>query len=303
MLLGGATGPIVPTIPKSTAVDVTGATIQLPATMGVPVRDLDGATYVQSAVRQIPYPATSVASQFVFVEGDAQRDDQHDPVERIGSDSNSFPGSLMPDGQGALVATWTIVPPRGPARRSPIRPQSCRPAPSWRPTRCRTRRPRFTTVQTACRSRRSWRSAREASRSPRIARPSRRSICERRGQLELRHRTDDRHRGLRARRRRDGHRRGGASVRHRCRGSIELGRRVRAVLVPAADMDRGVAGRGARRQYWGSRRLPRRQSILAAASGPPGPATSRRPMRRRRRRGSRRSTGRRVRDKSDATRR
>ena len=82
--------------------------VYLPATMGAPIVDGDGVIYVQYAVRQIPYPATSIASQLSLLK--ILPDGTPSTVELATStEANLFPGSLLPDGNGGVLATWTVV--------------------------------------------------------------------------------------------------------------------------------------------------------------------------------------------------
>ncbi len=118
MLLGGSAGTLVPTIPTSTLTDSTGTNIQVPATMGTPIVDFDGTTYVEYAVRQVPFPATSVASQLYLLKIGMDGTTNTIPLGDS-ADSNLFPGSLMPDGHGSVLATWTIVPPSPPGVPQP----------------------------------------------------------------------------------------------------------------------------------------------------------------------------------------
>jgi len=109
VLLAGTTGqPILsPTIPTSSGTDMNGNVIPIPATMGQPIVDPSGLVFVEYAVRQVPYPPTSVASQLYLLQIGV--DGSTSTVEVSTSDnSNLLPGTLMPDGNGGVLATWTI---------------------------------------------------------------------------------------------------------------------------------------------------------------------------------------------------
>ena len=76
--------------------------------MGAPIVDGDSVIYVQYAVRQIPYPATSIASQLYLLK--ILPDGTTSTVELgTSTEANLFPGSLLPDGNGGVLATWTVV--------------------------------------------------------------------------------------------------------------------------------------------------------------------------------------------------
>ena len=112
-VLGAGGGPVFPTIPTSTLVDVNGQTIHVPATMGQPIVTNDGSAYVMYAVRQLPYPANSVTSQLYLLK--IALDGTETTIQLGAStDANLFPGSLMPNGQGGVLATWADVPPLPP---------------------------------------------------------------------------------------------------------------------------------------------------------------------------------------------
>ena len=168
-------GLVQPWIPQSTVIDMFGSTFHLPATMGAPIVDGDGVIYVQYAVRQIPYPATSIASQLYLLK--ILPDGTTSTVELgTSTEANLFPGSLLPDGNGGVLSTWTVVKIRTPSEPEPYKAAHLSSAGTILNTYTmpsRRRRPRRGRM--ACRSRRRWCWARAARRSRGTRTTSRRS--------------------------------------------------------------------------------------------------------------------------------
>ncbi len=86
--------------------------------MGQPVVDMHGTTSVEYAIRVVPYPATAVSSILYLIQ--ITLDGTATTTQLASSDnSNLLPGPLMPDGNGGILASWSIVPPNPPA---PVQP-------------------------------------------------------------------------------------------------------------------------------------------------------------------------------------
>jgi IPT/TIG domain/Bacterial Ig-like domain (group 2)/Galactose oxidase, central domain/Kelch motif len=120
MIDGGSSGSSssTPTIPTSTGTLYDGEQVPLPATMGQPVVDINGMVSEEYAVRVVPYPATTVSSILYLIQ--ITRDGTTTTTQLASSDNaNLFPGPLMPDANGGVLATWTIVPPNPPAPSQP----------------------------------------------------------------------------------------------------------------------------------------------------------------------------------------
>jgi hypothetical protein len=119
-LVDGSSGYVISalSLPMSTLVDATGQTISVPATMGTPIVDNNSTTFVEFATRHVPYPGTTVSSELWLLRLSASGSTNTLQLSSS-NDSNLFPGSLMPDGQGGVLATWTIVPPSGPTPTQP----------------------------------------------------------------------------------------------------------------------------------------------------------------------------------------
>lgn len=108
-----------PTIPRSSATDMFNQTIMLPATMGVPIVDPDDHIYVQYAVRQVPFsgPMTSQLYLLKIAFDGTETTVQLDSA----TGANLFPGSIVPDGNGGVLATYTRVNSSFPAEPQPYR--------------------------------------------------------------------------------------------------------------------------------------------------------------------------------------
>jgi hypothetical protein len=104
---GGTAGDLTPSIPMSTLVDMFGQSIPVPATVSNPIVDNDGNTYVMYGVRQVSQNGSSVASQLYLLRVDYDDNSVTTIQLEASTDSLLLPGSLMPDGQDGVLATWT----------------------------------------------------------------------------------------------------------------------------------------------------------------------------------------------------
>lgn len=99
-----------PTIPPSTITDEFGDVVSCDcfSPVGQPIFDPDGSIYVEYEVRQIPYPSTTISAAIWLLK--IAEDGSTSTVELSSSSSaNLFPGTITPDGQGGVLATWTIA--------------------------------------------------------------------------------------------------------------------------------------------------------------------------------------------------
>lgn len=115
LVLDGNSGSFVavPSIPASTYTDSFGTTLSGFSPIGPPIVDSDGSAYVEYEVRNINaferggFPA-AVSSVLWLLK---VAPDNSTTATQLSSSSNMnlFPGALIPDGNGGIVATWTIA--------------------------------------------------------------------------------------------------------------------------------------------------------------------------------------------------
>ena len=110
LIFAGGQFGTAPAIPPSTITDQFGtvSTCDCYTPLSAPIVDSDGSIYVEYEVRQITESPASISSILSLMKIGA--DGSATTTQLSSSDSaNLFPGTLMPDGTGGVVATWTIV--------------------------------------------------------------------------------------------------------------------------------------------------------------------------------------------------
>jgi hypothetical protein len=125
LVLDGLSGNILslPPIPPSTFTDPTGASQSCDCLtpVGQPIVDSDGSTYVEYEVRESASFHSSpptVSSSLSLLK--IAPDNSTSTTQLSSSTSaNLFPGTIIPDGQGGVLATWTIVNLNPPAATQP----------------------------------------------------------------------------------------------------------------------------------------------------------------------------------------
>lgn len=123
LVLDGLSGSVLPSltpqIPPSTATDVFGnvSSCDCLTRVGQPIVDSDGSIYLEYEVREIPYPPTNVSSTLWLLK--IAQDGSTSATQLSNSNkANLFPGAILPDGQGGVLATWgvgNLNPPAAPA--------------------------------------------------------------------------------------------------------------------------------------------------------------------------------------------
>ncbi|MFZ0431154.1 MAG: kelch repeat-containing protein, partial [Candidatus Acidiferrales bacterium] len=121
-VLDGSSGSTIanPSIPASSITDQFGdvSTCDCYSPVGQPIVDSDGSIYVEYEVRQIPYPPTTISSTLSLLQ--IMQDGTTNTIQLTSSDnSNLFPGSIIPDGNGGVVASWAVVPSDGSVPTNP----------------------------------------------------------------------------------------------------------------------------------------------------------------------------------------
>jgi hypothetical protein len=102
-----------PQIPPSLYMNSLGGTTQGYSPIGPPIIDSNGTTYVEYEVRDVN-SANQIISAILYL----LSIEQAGPITSIQLSSttnneNFFPGRIIPDGQGGVLATWVIVPANG----------------------------------------------------------------------------------------------------------------------------------------------------------------------------------------------
>ena len=123
MMVDNLTGQILstPPVPPSTFEDITGTPFQGYSRIGPPVVDPDGVAYVAYEVRYVAYPPRVVTTSLWLMKIDTNNVVSHIRLTTTDTDTNLFPGTIIPDGRGGVVATWTFSPSQPPADPSPLR--------------------------------------------------------------------------------------------------------------------------------------------------------------------------------------
>jgi hypothetical protein len=123
MVIDGASSTIVPTppIPPSSFQSFTGQWTEGYSRIGTPMVDADGAIYVQYEQRTVAYPpeVTSTALKLlkIFPYGSSTTT----TLLTMATNTNLFPGRVIPDGQDGVIATYTVQPATGPPDPNPFR--------------------------------------------------------------------------------------------------------------------------------------------------------------------------------------
>ncbi len=116
MLVDGTSGqPIVDVsryIPPSKYTLSDGTVLNGYSPIGPPIVSSDGSAYVEYEVRQIAYPPkiTSAVLYILKIAADQYNTPTTTQLSSTTQDENLFPGRIIPDGQGGVLATWVISP-------------------------------------------------------------------------------------------------------------------------------------------------------------------------------------------------
>lgn len=120
MILDGLTGAklqITPTIPPSSITDAYGTTNTCDCftPVGPPIVDSDGSIYFEYSVREVShYFVNSPVSSILWLMKIAPDGTTSNTQLSSSNVANLWPGTIIPDGQGGIVATWVVdnaVPP------------------------------------------------------------------------------------------------------------------------------------------------------------------------------------------------
>ena len=98
-------------IPPSTDTKLDGTTFDEFSPMGPPIVDTDGSTYLEYEVRYIAANPRRITSAVLYLLKIGP-DNSRTPITLSSTtqDTNLLPGRIIPDGQGGVLATWTVSP-------------------------------------------------------------------------------------------------------------------------------------------------------------------------------------------------
>jgi hypothetical protein len=113
MIVDGETGQqhFAPSIPMSTFTDPFGTVKNEYSRIGPPMVDIDGTAYLEYEVHQLAYPPKVVSATLYLLKLPIDNTPWSTSVlSSTTQDQVLAPGRIIPDGQGGLLATWTLMP-------------------------------------------------------------------------------------------------------------------------------------------------------------------------------------------------
>lgn len=115
MIVNVQTGQIQaePYIPPSSYTSSDGTVSNGYSPIGQPIVGSDGTTYVEYEVRTISYPPQITAANLYLLQIGTDNSASAVELSSTTSDENLFPGRIIPDGQGGVIATWIVDPSNG----------------------------------------------------------------------------------------------------------------------------------------------------------------------------------------------
>jgi hypothetical protein len=118
LVVDGQSGSVLlaPAIPPSTLINSSGQSSSCDCftPVGQPMVDSDGSTYVEYEVRQLDSRGATSASSILWLLKIAPDGTTSTTQLSASNNANLFPGNIIPDGQGGVLATWTVDVPFGP---------------------------------------------------------------------------------------------------------------------------------------------------------------------------------------------
>ena len=121
MILNGTTGALItaPSIPTSSYTSSDGSIVMGYSPIGRPIVDSNGSLFVEYEVRTIAYPLKITSAALYLLEIASDYTQTTTQIASTAADQNLFPGRIIPDGQGGVLATWTIDPSNPPIPLNP----------------------------------------------------------------------------------------------------------------------------------------------------------------------------------------
>lgn len=106
-------------VDSSTSTDSSGRQFADFSPMGPPIVNSDGYTYIEYEVRQIAYPPRITSAILYLLQIAPGNSITRVILSSVTTDTNLLPGRIIPDGQGGVLATWTISPSNPPSPTHP----------------------------------------------------------------------------------------------------------------------------------------------------------------------------------------
>jgi IPT/TIG domain/Bacterial Ig-like domain (group 2)/Galactose oxidase, central domain/Kelch motif len=122
MRINADTGQVLPSpaIPSSTFKDITGTVFAGYSRVGPPMVDAEGVVHLLYEVRDVDYPPRVASAQIWMMDIVPSGASTTTMLTSTTEDQNLFPGRIIPDGAGGLVAAWTVSPSHPPALQYPF---------------------------------------------------------------------------------------------------------------------------------------------------------------------------------------
>jgi hypothetical protein len=117
MMVGGPSQGVY-SIPTSTSTDAQGVTIDVQCCTGPPMVNSDGTAYLEYEVRNIGFTKMISDTLYLF-QINPDNSSKSTVLSSTTQNEALLPGSIIPDGQGGILATWTISPSIGPLPQYP----------------------------------------------------------------------------------------------------------------------------------------------------------------------------------------
>jgi hypothetical protein len=108
-----------PSIPVSTYTNADQSQTLGYSPIGPPIVSSDGSAYVEYEVRTIASPPRVTSATLYLLQIAPNNSTTTIQLSSTTNDENLFPGRILPDGQGGVLATWTINPSNPPVPASP----------------------------------------------------------------------------------------------------------------------------------------------------------------------------------------
>jgi hypothetical protein len=117
MMVGGPSQGVY-SIPTSTSTDAQGVTIDVQCCTGPPMVNSDGTAYLEYEVRNIGFTKMISDTLYLF-QINPDNSSKSTVLSSTTQNEALLPGPIIPDGQGGILATWTISPSIGPVPQFP----------------------------------------------------------------------------------------------------------------------------------------------------------------------------------------
>jgi hypothetical protein len=101
---------LTPSIPTSQYTQSNGSILYGYSPIGPPMVNTDGSAYVEYEVRDIAYPPKVTSASLYLLKFAPDNSTSTVLLSSTTQDENLFPGEVIPDGTGGILATWTISP-------------------------------------------------------------------------------------------------------------------------------------------------------------------------------------------------